>query len=467
MAGNVWMWTDGGTSGWRGIPGVTPLPQDARAALGPNDAVLAFGGNCPVRPGQAGGAWIWNANAASVASLGAGEIARRLAREGFAAELGGAAEKKRRRAGAAFGEERLPRTFTVAVFGLSEASVRPAPAGYFREQQLERRLKRASARALYVLGLDMGMVQWRLGSSGKTGVIVGLTPLLTARGSGEERRLREAAAAFAAGWARETDTDGVCVTIGADPEFVLLSQSGKVVPASRYFEPHAAAGSDSAVVSGVLRWPIAELRPAPAREPRVVASRVRGLLAAAARRAAGAPPMRWLAGAAPVRGLPLGGHLHLSGAMLTGERLRALDNAVALPLRLLEPPGAGRRRPRYGSLGDFRPKAHGGFEYRTPPSWLVSPTLARGTLALAKVAAEHSRELAAHRPLDDDAMRDAFYADDRAKLLAGADRIYRALRATSGYAKYQGDIDPIFRAIAEGRRWDEEADIRRKWKIET
>lgn len=463
MEGSVWAACGGASPPWRREPdGVRTLAADVR--IGEDDAVLAFGGATRgIGQARTIGAWVWNARETDIEALPLREIERRLRREGFSASLeprrtpdGG-----RRQAGSA-GKGRL---FEVAVFGLAAAAVRPSTVGFPRSEQLERRLKRSSARALYVLGLDMGMVKWKLDRTGRTGMIVGLSPSLTPRSPGEEDWLREAAAAFAADWRRETSA-GVSATIGADPEFVLLTPGGKVVPASRYFPPHAAAGADSAIVGGVLRWPLAELRPAPAAEPRLVAARLRGLLAAAARRTAGAPPLRWLAGAAPVRGLPLGGHLHLSGAALTGERLRALDNAVALPLRLLEPPDAHRRRPRYGALGDFRPKAHGGFEYRTPPSWLVSPTLARGALALAKVAAEHSRRLAAHRPLDDDAMRDAFYGGDRERLLAGAADVYRALQATPGYAKYRADIDPLFRAIREGRRWDEGADIRRKWRIE-
>ena len=493
MAGSVWIWTGppGGKKGsgpparnrrseppaaaavapaspwWRGVGGLHVLAGDPFVP-GEDDAVLALGSwpDAPRGPaGQAAGRrgpWVWNAAADRVLALGPEEIARRLQREGFAAELaagrgaggagtGGMAGPASRLAarGADAGGWRDSFELAVTVFGLEAVELEPYPHGFFREQALVRRLQRASARALLALGLDMGTVRWRLGGGGRRGTIVGVSPRLGLRTEEGRNRLQEAAAAFAAAWAREAGGTAEA-TIGADAEFVLVSPAGKVVPATRFFAPRAAAGADAALVGGVLRWPLAELRPAPAKEPRAVALRLRGLLAAAAR-----------------RGLPLGGHLHISGAALTGERLRALDNAVALPLRLLEPPGAAGRRPRYGALGDFRPKPHGGFEYRTPPSWLVSPLVARGALALAKVAAEHARELAAERPLDDDAMRDAFYGGDRERLLDGARRVHAALRRTSGYEAHRRDIEPVFRAIELGWHWDETRDIRRAWRIST
>ncbi|MBB6730376.1 putative amidoligase domain-containing protein [Cohnella zeiphila] len=509
MSGSVWVWTgtharekepEGPSRGrtgesagsarhgegawWSKVDGVRLLERRP-AELGEDDAVLALGSWPQARAGTGQAAerrqpWVWNAGADRVAELGPAEIARRLRREGFAAELSaaGPGSGKRRVSGKGGGAPGAANVadagdpnwrghveISVAVFGLEAVEIVPAPSGFARPESLARRLSRASARALLALGLDLGTVRWRVGGGGRRGTIVGLTPKLRIRTEEGERRLREAAASFAAGWRDELGGYGPDVTVGADAEFVLVSPSGKVVPASRFFSPRAAAGSDSALIGGVLRWPLAELRPAPSREPRAVAVRLRGLLAAAARRAASEPQLRWLAGASPVRGLPLGGHLHISGALLTGERLRALDNAVALPLRLLEPPGAAGRRPRYGALGDFRPKPHGGFEYRTPPSWLVSPLLARGALALAKVAAEHARELAASRPLDDDGMRDAFYGGDRDRLLEGVRRVHEALRRTAGYAEYRREIEPVFRAIEQGWRWDETRDIRRAWRI--
>ncbi|MBN2983938.1 putative amidoligase domain-containing protein [Cohnella algarum] len=468
--GTVWLCGARGTDG--GLSGAGLRPWKPGEKVGPRDAVIPNGGRAAFPAGQAEGAWLWNANAEKAAALGAAETARRLEREGFRTAFSdrkprpGAARASARGGelrGADAGLARAARAFAVTVFGLQAVEIDPRPEETKAGRELGRRLERASARALYALGLDMGTVKWEVDGRGRQGAVVEIGPALRPRAKEAAARLAHAAASFAEAWRRETGV-GACAVLGADPEFVLLSPRGKLVPAARFFAPGGAVGCDSVVIGGALRWPLAELRPAPSAEPRVLAARLRKLLADAAKRTAGAD-VSFRAGAAPARGVPLGGHLHFSGVALTGERLRALDNAVALPLRLLEPPEAGRRRPRYGALGDFRPKPHGGFEYRVPPSWLVSPLLARGTLALAKVAAEHSRDLAPHRPLDDDAMRDAFYFGDRPMLLAGFERVRRAVMATSGYARYKDDIDPLFRAIAADKRWDESADLRDKWKI--
>ncbi|RUS45782.1 hypothetical protein [Cohnella sp. AR92] len=486
MAGRVWLLTEENGLGLSGISGVLEGAPGPGESVG-GDAIIRLGrgaGDSDPRLGQAREAWVWNEKANEVASLEAEEWERRLRREGFVASLpesaesgapGGARRSGRRLRpersllpgvwGAGIGADRnaMESGFRVSVFGLGTALVVPSPIEFRRPLELERRLARASARALYVLGLDSGTVWWRVGRDGRLGAITDLSPWLVEEGEEWNLLLAEGLEAFALQWRKEA-LEPVRVRLGADPEFVLLSPEGKIVPASRYLPKRGSAGCDSMRVGGTIRWPLGELRPQPAEEPRELAASIRRLLSLAAERTSGAA-VRFRAGAAPVRGMPLGGHLHVSGAALTGERLRALDNAVALPLRLLEPAEANRRRPRYGSLGDFRPKSHGGFEYRTPPSWLVSPLLARGTLALAKLAAEHSRQLAGNRPLDEDGMRDAFYEGDREKLLEGAERIYRSIQSTPAYARYREDVDPLFRAIREGRHWDEATDLRSKWRI--
>lgn len=323
--------------------------------------------------------------------------------------------------------------------------------------------ERMAVRSLYLLGLDYGEVDLLIQDQGKlsvTGIRSEMSRTISEEG---EQRLQELIRVYTDDKTRESQ-NGVQAKLGADPEFVLLSADGRLVPASRYFTPDGDAGCDSIRIRGVKRWPLVELRPKPTKDPASLTADVRRLLGVAAQRTAGAS-LSWRAGALPVPGLPIGGHVHLSGVSLTGERLRALDNAVALPLRLLEPQQAARRRPRYGWLGDVRRQPHGGFEYRTPPSWLVSPRLTMGTFALAKVAAEHAAELAADRPLDDDKHRDAFYQGDRNLLLSAADRIYRVIARTEGYRAYKDAIDFVFDAIARNRSWDETADFREKWRI--
>ena len=410
------------------------------------------------------------------------EIGRILAREGIRAELTPVSREKggaRDAAGSrdapeelqgADGEGPNARTYAVTVWGLEAVDMaRSEGDPFFRagppDPALARHLSRTAARALYALGLESGQVLLGVDPGGRARVrgISAEPHPVTAEG---EFRLAEAARRQAELREEESRRPPAAI-LGADPEFVLLTPEGRVAPASRYFPPGATVGSDSLVVHGIRRWPLAELRPAPAAEPAALAGVLRRLLAEAARRT-GDEPLTWRAGALPVPGLPLGGHIHFSGVAPTPGRLRALDNAVALPLRLLEPPGAAGRRPRYGALGDFRRKAHGGFEYRTPPSWLVSPALACGVLALAKIAAEEPGRIA--RPLDDQGVRDAFYADGdggtgRERLVLAVREVMDSVRKTEGFARYRAWIQPLFRAVESGKRWNDAADLRDRWRV--
>jgi hypothetical protein len=458
--GNVWTCGNGKLPGWlarTGLPGhslrLAPVKSDC--------CVILYGEDLNEQDVRHAGGWRMNGAAKNFAALPVGELERRLSREGLSSRIGTTAKE---------GQAAGFRRFGATAFDLTEADVRrrysnrdglrgsAAP-----DERIRKIVSRACVKALYALGLDFGHVEADLDDEGRP-IIVSVSAVPRPEDEEGERRLAAVVSAFASRWEEEL-ASGASVTLGADPEFVLFDGNGKIVPASRYFQREGDAGCDSVVIRGVRRFPLAELRPSPSPEPDAVLADVRRLLASAARRTAG-EPLVWRAGGMPARGLPLGGHVHLSGAALTGERLRALDNAVALPLRLLEPPAASERRPRYGALGDFRRQSHGGFEYRTPPSWLVSPRLARGVLALAKVGAEHARELAAAgRPLDDEAVRDAYYAGDRATLREAVRRVHDALSRTSGYAKYRQAIEPIFGAVADRKRWDERADIRTKWRI--
>jgi hypothetical protein len=463
-AGKMWLHV---SSSNRGIPWLDklgiPLLDELKKAES-NDCVMLLGDSMEsdalVSP------WFMNQGGGQIERLSEEAVEGRLRREGLPARMGFADANAKR--------------LTVAVWGLDALEVRNVyvESGKLKgikygdklsqrnelskEHTLWKPAERLAVRALYILGLDFGQVDLLLSDQGKL-VITGLTPRLNRLAEHGVRQLGEAVRLSAEQWAAETRA-GVRATLGADPEFVLLTPAGTIVPASRYFAPDGAAGCDSIRIQGERRWPLVELRPRPSREPAAVVADVRRLLTVASLRTAG-EPFTWRAGAAPIAGLPLGGHVHLSGMALTSERLRALDNAVALPLRLLEPAAAGKRRPRYGALGDVRRQPHGGFEYRTPPSWLVSPRLALGVLALAKLAAEHSRELSVQRPLDDEQYRDAFYNGDRTLLLEAVEKQFGMISRTTGYRAYQQHIDFIFNAINRGRSWDETTDIRVKWHI--
>ncbi|MHA6483995.1 putative amidoligase domain-containing protein [Paenibacillus sp. strain BS8-2] len=322
-----------------------------------------------------------------------------------------------------------------------------------------RAVARAAARALYALRLDLGEADVALGSDGRIAVRA-VYPQLR-----DKRRQAEALTRFAAEHAANSAAPVRRLLLGADPEYVLLMPSGKVAQASRFFGfgVGGAAGADAMRVGRRVLYPVAELRPAPAEDPAALAANVRRLLARAAAKV-GDPTLRWVAGGMPVPGLALGGHIHISGAPLTGRLLRLLDSCAAYPLALVEDPAGRGRRPRYGVLGDYRLQPHGGFEYRTLPSWLVSPAAAKAAFALALLCAREALALS-RVPADDERFVEAYYTGDRTELAGCLDDVAGSIAATDSYRELACFIDPLFDAIRQGKTWDEGADIRLKWRI--
>jgi hypothetical protein len=209
---------------------------------------------------------------------------------------------------------------------------------------------------------------------------------------------------------------------------------------------------------------VAELRPAPAKSPGELAANIRRLLSQAAARIPDGGALRWAAGGMPVPGFALGGHIHLSGVRLTGRLLRQLDSYVALPLAMIESSSERDRRPRYGGLGDFRLQPHGGFEYRTLPSWLASPLAAKAAFALALLCARESGTLS-YRPSEDERIVDAYYAGDRETLRSRClELLAESMAATPSYRELAGFIEPLLEAARKGSTWDVSVDIRKKWR---
>lgn len=338
-------------------------------------------------------------------------------------------------------------------------------AGPEPDSRLYRRLEKMAVRAVYALGLDFGEVT--LTASNGAFAVSRVSPLPRLRRREAAAAFAEAAVKTAAEWAEAAGKAAAQeLKIGMDPEFLLVDETrGKVIPASRYLGREGIAGCDAVWIGGRPRFPLAELRPGPAATPREALRRLMGALREADRQVAD-KSLSWLAGGQPAPGLPLGGHLHFSGVPLTGRLLRAFDSYLALPVAMLEPAGSRARRPRYGRLGDFRRQSHGGFEYRTLPSFLVSPAIAKGVVALAVLIAEESGRLPEERlPLEGTAELAAFYAGERDGLKKAALQAVREVESWSGYARHQAYIEPLFTAVRSGRIWDESRDIRQVWGL--
>lgn len=325
-----------------------------------------------------------------------------------------------------------------------------------------RRAVRQAVRGVYALGLDLALVRVAVTAAGRT-LVLGVDPSPNCT-----IRLAELYADAINRYASERSVGGLPqpVMLGADPEFLLRRPDGKVVAASRYMERSGKVGCDAVVLpQHRVILPLAELRPEPAAEPRELVRHLRRTMKLAAR-LIGDPQIEWLAGSMPAKGLPLGGHIHLSGVKLDSRLLRALDNYLALPLVLIEGTAAGKRRPRYGSLGDFRRKSHGGFEYRSLPSWLSSPALAFAVLALCRVIALHYRELRSE-PLQHIDVQRSYYDGDKEKLMPVVRELWLELAKLETYGEYRKELDALRDRMMRLDVWNEQEDFRIAWKIES
>lgn len=371
------------------------------------------------------------------------------------------------------GRQRIyKRRFVVSVFHLRTLRAIPlGRSGVVRSPGLEpeqgtplcRRLGKTAIRALYAFGLDMGDVVIAAGEEGQY-TVEEVSPIPDFTDTATVQLYADAMADHL----RELDqfsNEEAEVLIGMDPEFILFNHNtGKVVPASRFLSHHGEAGCDVLRFQGRRLLPLAELRPAPGRDPEEV---VRHLLHAfrTANTYISDRNLLWLAGGMPQRGFPLGGHVHFSGVLLTSEFLRVLDNYLALPVFLLEDNSSFRRRPNYGFLGDYRIKSYGGFEYRTLPSFLISPLVTKGVIALAKLIAEDPEHFK-RRPLQNEEVFRAFYSGQPGRIRQSILPLLSDIVEAEGFSRYEKYLGPFLAAVESGATWDESTDIRRPWKIQ-
>lgn len=329
-------------------------------------------------------------------------------------------------------------------------------------QREVRRVIRLATRAIYALGLDFGGVMFGINHSGKVKVLY-VTPT---------PKLNEALAEkMAERFRKYIDScerrEGSQAVLGADPEFVLReSTSGTMVLASKYFKKRGIVGCDSISLredQTRTQHPLAELRPQPDTNPRqLVINIYKAMLSGV--RLINQPTVEWLAGGMPLQGYPIGGHIHFSQVWLNSQLLRVLDNYLALPMVLIESKESLQRRPRYGYLGDIRRQFHGGFEYRTLPSWLIAPRLTKGVISLAKLIT--SNHLAfTYFPLFDYEMQRAFYQGNKVKLKPVVEQIIWKIKSLPSYGDYAAYLEPFFETVLSGVEWNEHQDIRAAWKL--
>ncbi len=329
-----------------------------------------------------------------------------------------------------------------------------------------RRVTRLALRSIYALGLDFGGVLIGVTTSGKRRVLH-VTPV---------PRLQSQIAEKTAGLLNDyllkyqLMKDGLYSpdsVLGADPEFVLRNaENGQILLASQFFKKTGSVGCDAIWIRedrSRNQLPLAELRPLPDEDPRqLVVNLYRTMLDAI--KQINEPGVEWLAGGMPLKGYPIGGHIHFSDVWLNSHLLRCLDNYLALPMVLIESKESIQRRPRYGFLGDIRMQFHGGFEYRTLPSWLMSPRITKGVIALAKMLTLCFLNLNEF-PLLNGSVQQAFYEGDKEFLRPIAEKMIQHLVRLEQYQQFAVYLDPFFEQILSGEEWDEHRDIRVAWRL--
>lgn len=329
------------------------------------------------------------------------------------------------------------------------------PAKTFHAQ----RAIRQAIRSVYALGLDFAVVTIGVTPKGSTEVIsVEPNPKLDHHLA---TKLSEQLIEYEREWKQESQRKSD-VVLGADPEFVLQAPNGRIVPASQFFDPEGVVGSDAIMSrNGVQLRPLAELRPAPSTDPRQLTENLHQAMLQADKRI-NVSNIAWLAGGRPLPGLPLGGHIHFSGMWLSSFFLRILDNYMALPLSLLESGQSRMRRPRYGALGDFRRKQHGGFEYRTPVSWIGTPERALGVLSLAKVLANHYKQLDQFPLRHIDYLRQ-FYRGQPKIDIQLVKILWSQLENTPTYKQFREPLEQLKQDCMSQNQWNDQQDIRPFW----
>ena len=210
-------------------------------------------------------------------------------------------------------------------------------------------------------------------------------------------------------------------------------------------------------------FPIAEIRPRPNYCPLRLTENIAVILSQAVNQFP--PYLEWLAGSVPFERYQIGGHIHFSRISVNCRLIRSLDNYLAIPIMLIENPETSvKRRRHYGWLGSIRPKPHGGFEYRTPGSWLISPEITKACLCLAKLVVTNYYSLTRDYFMDKE-LQKAFYQGKKYLFYDIFEEIWADITNTSMYDQYAPYLAPLVNMIHSYGHWDEQVDLRRSWGL--
>ncbi|MDR1159833.1 MAG: hypothetical protein LBK69_04325, partial [Syntrophomonadaceae bacterium] len=329
---------------------------------------------------------------------------------------------------------------------------------YYAQEKDNKKVVSIAGKAIYVLGLDLGMAEIAF-TKKRVYKVRRVEPSPEIEPEFIEKIISKLEAMS------ELDSNSSQeVFMGADPEFMLLnSKNGKMIPASDHFPREGLVGCDNIRVPNRQQRPVAEVRPKPSNSPYELVKNIHGALLSA-QKLAPYKNVKWIAGSLPTGNYSIGGHIHFSQIQFNASVIRAFDNYLAIPVFLIENPvSAAKRRKKNGTLGDYRLKEYG-FEYRTLSSWLVSPQVASAVLCLAKIVASRyyllNNNFFSHLET-----HQAFYQGEQEYFYNIFSQLWLTLEQIDLYKLYKDDLEIIKNMVTEKKHWDENADFRLAWQI--
>lgn len=332
-----------------------------------------------------------------------------------------------------------------------------------REEDEVKEIQELAIKAVYSLGLDFGVVNLAKTFDEKYYVLDIDAVCKCMSKECEEAYIAQFAETLSRYDNLICDTEDT--TIGADIECVIKDkETNALVYASDFFEKDGPIGLDNrSIEAGRKYFPLLEIRPDYSNNPVEVINSIQQIMNRISEHIC-YENLGIYAGSMPVYNYWVGGHIHF-GIKPNSKLLRALDNYLALPVMMVEMSSFSRgRKTKYGQLGDFRIKSHGGFEYRTLSSWIINPEIARAILCLAKVIVREYLNLKGEFLNSFYDIR-AYYSSNKVCFIQRMEDIICDIEKTATFKSYSSYIEPFFKKVMSLEEWDENKPINGAWNM--
>lgn len=263
-------------------------------------------------------------------------------------------------------------------------------------------------------------------------------------------------------------------TIGLDAEFLFVDNNNRIVSASKYVNSTSAKfGTDGCST-------LAEIRPTYAVEPDKLVQNMLRTFKTTARNKPIITLYKWRAGSF-VGSYPIGAHIHIGVKAEEGDvdyrllqslmdkrdqLVRVFDRYLAVPVMFLEVSAEANKRKRsYGQLSGSRAQAWG-IEYRTLPSFIVSPAVTLGILCMAKTLADEVMFNDLQVVGFDQTSKMEFLASSKSRFWKVMDEVYVRYETFAGFKKYKDPIKKVFSLMRQGWTFKNIEDMKSEWGIE-